>query len=208
MMRTEDPMYTFRSPCTFAFACGEPGRGDGMRGTITVVSQARTPFERRAGVHIVRSDRLVALSGPAVLHPRVRSPTRSRSPHPRALRRGRRASRARRRLWRRGAGPGARGAEGPRGRRRRGSSDGRCRSECHGRLPSDDVRRGEPRAPAAPGRLVRHGRRGHRVVPEPAAAIRGLSRVLRPGGRLVIGELGRWSAWAALRALVFGEVAR
>lgn len=70
MMRTEDPMYTFRSPCTFAFACGEPGRGDGMRGTITVVSQARTPFERRAGVHIVRSDRPVALSGPAVLHPR------------------------------------------------------------------------------------------------------------------------------------------
>ena len=41
MMRTEDHMYTFRSPCTFAFACGEPGRGDGMRGTITVVSQAR-----------------------------------------------------------------------------------------------------------------------------------------------------------------------
>jgi hypothetical protein len=26
-----------------------------------------------------------------------------------------------------------------------------------------------------------------------------MARVLRPGGRLVIGELGKWSAWAAAR---------
>jgi SAM-dependent methyltransferase len=28
-----------------------------------------------------------------------------------------------------------------------------------------------------------------------------MARVLRPGGRLVLGELGRWSAWAATRRL-------
>jgi ubiquinone/menaquinone biosynthesis C-methylase UbiE len=32
-------------------------------------------------------------------------------------------------------------------------------------------------------------------------AVREMARVLAPGGRLVIGELGRWSAWAALRRL-------
>ncbi len=32
-----------------------------------------------------------------------------------------------------------------------------------------------------------------------APAVREMGRVLRPGGRLVIGELGRWSLWAAKR---------
>ncbi len=33
------------------------------------------------------------------------------------------------------------------------------------------------------------------------SAVRELARVLKPGGRLVIGELGRWSSWAALRGV-------
>ncbi len=38
-------------------------------------------------------------------------------------------------------------------------------------------------------------------VPSPARAVAELARVLRPGGALLIGELGRWSLWAAMRRL-------
>jgi ubiquinone/menaquinone biosynthesis C-methylase UbiE len=36
-------------------------------------------------------------------------------------------------------------------------------------------------------------------VSDAAGALSEMARVLRPGGRLVLGELGRWSSWAALR---------
>jgi ubiquinone/menaquinone biosynthesis C-methylase UbiE len=36
-------------------------------------------------------------------------------------------------------------------------------------------------------------------VADAAGAVREMARVLRPGGRLVLGELGRWSLWAALQ---------
>jgi len=39
------------------------------------------------------------------------------------------------------------------------------------------------------------------LLPDRAAAIREAVRVLRPGGRLVLGELGRWNLWAARRRL-------
>jgi SAM-dependent methyltransferase len=38
-------------------------------------------------------------------------------------------------------------------------------------------------------------------VDDAARAMRKMTRVLRPGGRLVIGELGRWSLWAAKRRM-------
>jgi ubiquinone/menaquinone biosynthesis C-methylase UbiE len=36
-------------------------------------------------------------------------------------------------------------------------------------------------------------------VPNAAGAVREMARVLRPGGRLILGELGRWSLWATIR---------
>jgi len=39
------------------------------------------------------------------------------------------------------------------------------------------------------------------LLEDAGAALREMARVLRPGGRLIIGELGRWSAWAAKRRI-------
>src|SRR3990172_9573052 len=40
-----------------------------------------------------------------------------------------------------------------------------------------------------------------RLVSDRATAAREAARVLRPGGRLIIGDLGRWNAWAARRRI-------
>lgn len=38
-------------------------------------------------------------------------------------------------------------------------------------------------------------------IEDAAEGLREMSRVLGPGGRLVIGELGKWSSWAAIRRI-------
>ena len=38
-------------------------------------------------------------------------------------------------------------------------------------------------------------------VEDAAPAFEEMARVLRPGGRLIIGELGKWSTWAAARRI-------
>ena len=38
-------------------------------------------------------------------------------------------------------------------------------------------------------------------VPEPELALHEIARVLKPGGRIVIGDMGKWSSWAASRRI-------
>jgi len=38
-------------------------------------------------------------------------------------------------------------------------------------------------------------------VEDATGAVREMARVVEPGGRLIVGELGRWSSWAAIRRI-------
>lgn len=78
---------------------------------------------------------------------------------------------------------------------------GRVRAEASGIAP--ELIQGDTRAlPFADGRFdVVLAVTVLCFVDDAAGAMREMARVLRPGGRLAIGELGRWNLWAAKRRL-------